>query len=86
MIQKLARHWSLMNAMARRRGVDLGLALNNGEIARNEVGKAVFQCARCAHLRDCKTLLSLEPEGEAKVPEYCINKSMMERLQVRNLS
>jgi len=79
MIEALARHWGLMNAMSRKAGVDLGHKYFEGALSRRDLRGAVFSCTRCESVPACETFLGGEGEP-VEIPAYCRNKRLIESL------
>jgi len=76
MLETLARHWGLMNAMARKAGVDLGHEYIHGKLRRSALRGAVFSCTRCGSVTACEAFLAGE-DGAAELPDYCRNRSLI---------
>ena len=75
MLEALARHWGLMNAMARKAGVDLGVEFIDGRLGRSVLRSAVLSCTRCGSVAACEAFIG---DGEAGgLPDYCRNRSLI---------
>ena len=81
MLEKLARHWGLMNAMGQKTGVDLGAEFVAGTLSRDELREAVFACTKCEKLEDCEIFLAQDCVREASVPAYCRNIGLFATLK-----
>jgi len=81
MYARIARHWGLMNAMAGRAGVDLGMEYLDGRIARETLRGAVFRCAECGHVSACEAYLAGAGGPYDAVPGYCLNRVLFDRLR-----
>ena len=81
MYARIARHWGLMNAMAGRAGVDLGMEYLDGSIARETLRSAVFRCAECGHVSACEAHLARAGGPHDEVPDYCLNRTLIDRLR-----
>jgi hypothetical protein len=83
MFSKLFHHADLVKAMSSRAGLDLGEEIEQGHLSAGQFRGAVVTCARCRYTAECEKLLST-PAGtaaSASVPDYCLNKGMLARLQ-----
>ena len=81
MFRNLFHHADLMKAMSRRAGIDLGDEIAQGRLRAERFRGAVLTCARCRHTGECEALLSAPAESVSSVPNYCLNKGLLARLQ-----
>ncbi|HUS54102.1 MAG TPA: DUF6455 family protein [Thermohalobaculum sp.] len=81
MNEKAARHWGLMNAMANKTGVDLGLEYLDGSLSRSAMRNAIYKCTECKHVTECETLLDRDGGVMESTPDYCLNKQLLSGLR-----
>ena len=80
MYEKAARHWGLMNAMAHKAGVDLGLQYLDGSLSRSDLLSAIYKCTECKHMTECETLLDQDGGVMESIPDYCLKKQLISGL------
>ena len=81
MFSKLFHHADLMKEMSRRADLDLGAEIEDGRLSADQFRSAVLTCAKCRNTGDCEALLSSPTETSNTVPDYCLNKALLEELQ-----
>lgn len=81
MFAKFAWHWGLMNAMAQKVGVNLGVELIDGRVTPTEVRHATLTCMQCENVPECERALSTGSTAPGEVPDYCLNKELIDRLK-----
>lgn len=82
MLDKLDRHTDLMGRMAATTGVDMGTALAYGDLGAHQWRSAVLRCTTCDAAEVCEGWLDRHAgETDAGVPEFCVNRGLMQRLR-----
>jgi len=79
--ENLKRHAALMDQMAQTVGVDLEDAVLSGRLAIDEISDAVLRCTKCASPDTCPAWMAGQSEPADRAPDYCGNRSMLQRLQ-----
>jgi hypothetical protein len=78
--QKFERHADLFGRMSDALGVDVVEAAGAGRVADATLRSAVFSCMGCREAGACGDWLDAHPGGASETPDYCRNKSMLDRL------
>lgn len=81
MYEKAARYWGLMNAMAHKAGVDLGLEYLDESLSRSAMRSAIYKCTESKHMTECETLLDQDGGVMESIPDYCLNKQLISGLR-----
>lgn len=80
----LDMHFWLTRGMARRLGVNLTEALQQGLITRADYADILARCRACGDTQACIDFLAEHPEGVAEPPDSCMDAQVLSEL--RNLS
>jgi hypothetical protein len=81
MLATFARHAGLMNAMSCKAGVNLGVELIDGRVTPTELRHGTLTCMQCENVDQCERFLFGDPGFPAEVPDYCLNKDLIDRLK-----
>lgn len=78
--ERLRHHAGLLDQMAGARGIDLEVAVLEGQLRFDDIADAVLRCADCPNPGHCQRWLELQAgKGRAApdTPEYCRNREML---------
>lgn len=82
MLEKLNRHAELMGRMAETVDADLAEALLRGDLNGMILRGAVLRCTTCEAAQVCAEWLDSQDGAHGQpVPEFCVNRDLMERLR-----
>lgn len=81
MLARFARHAGLMNAMSCKAGVNLGVELIGGRVTPTELRHGTLTCMQCGNVAECEHFLLGDLTFPAEVPDYCLNKDLIDRLK-----
>jgi len=79
--EKISRHADLVDKMAESAGVDLGEAVATGALPPSELRSTVRTCTHCRDVAACEAFLAEGGGLARRVPDYCLNKELFERLR-----
>jgi hypothetical protein len=81
LFDKVERHADLVGQMASTLDVDLAQAVQAGQVGEGALRSVVYNCMGCDAPAACKDWLNGHPDGAATAPDYCRNKSLLERIR-----
>jgi hypothetical protein len=77
----LDMHFWLTRGMARRLGVNLTEALQQGVITRGDYADLLARCRACADTQACIEFLAEHPDRAAAPPEGCLEADVLNELR-----
>ncbi len=79
-INRVDHHTDLLKRMAETVHVDIGVALENGDVQGEEIRRAIFTCMGCASASECPSWMDSHETGSDSAPDYCRNRGWLARL------
>ncbi len=76
-VQRFEKHDRLMRQMADANGVDLDLAVQQGDFSQDEYWTSVLACTGCSDPGACEKHLR---DGRSGIPAFCRNGDTIRRL------
>ena len=77
----LDMHFWLTRGMARRLGVNLTEALQQGLITRDDYADILARCRACSDTQACLDFLAEHPDGATEPPDGCLDAEVLSELR-----
>ncbi|TDQ58211.1 DUF6455 family protein [Phaeovulum veldkampii] len=77
-------HFWMTRGMARRLGVNLTAAMQDGLLTQGDLAEMVLRCHNCSGAKGCLAFLAEYPDRAEAAPDWCSNAQVLRELSALN--